>query len=155
MSASNARRAALVLMMTAAAAGLLCAPAAADPAPDFAQAVTSVRGAAQCGPLRYDPRVEHAAEIINRSTYDYLNHTAQNVPADDPHPTAIVKDLGIEGSKASSLQGASQNQGDAIKGALLEGYNVIPDCAYTDFGVSLLHETNTGYYLVVAVLVGP
>jgi hypothetical protein len=135
--------------------GFLAVPAAADPAPDLAQAVNSARGSAQCGSLRYDPRVEHAAEIINRSTYDYLNHTAQNVPADNPHPTAIVKDLGIEGTKSYALQGASQNEGDAIKGLLLQGYQVIPDCAYTDIGVSLLYEETSGFYLVVAVLVGP
>jgi hypothetical protein len=152
---AGARRASLVLIAATGASGVLTVPAAADPAPDVAQAVASVRGAAPCGPLRYDPRVEHAAEIINRSTYDYLQHTAQNVPADDPHPTAIVKDLGIEGTKSYSLQGASQNLGDAIKGALLEGYNVIPDCGYTEFGTSLLQEPDTGYFLVVVVLVGP
>ena len=89
---------ALVLLTTVGASGLIPTLAAAEPASDVEQAVDSARGSAQCGPLRYDPRAEHAADIINRSTYVYLNHTAQNVPADDPHPTAIVKDLGIEGS---------------------------------------------------------
>ena len=133
---------------------LLASPTAADPAPEVAQAVVAARGSAPCGPLRYNPTVEHAAEIVNRSTYTYLNHTAENVPADDPHPTAIVKDLGMNASKVSSLQGAARDEADAIKGVLLEGRAAIPDCAYTDFGASVLHEEQSDFTLAVVVLVG-
>lgn len=133
---------------------LLAAPAAADPAPEVEQAVVAARSTASCGPLNYNPTVEHAADIVNRSTYTYLNHTAQNVPADDPHPTAIVKDLGITARNVLSLQGAGHTEVDAIKGVLLEGRNAIPDCSYTDFGVSLLHEEQSDYVLAVVVLVG-
>jgi hypothetical protein len=136
------------------AAVLLAPTAAADPAPEIAQAVVSARGTASCGTLRYNPTVEHAADIVNHSTYGYLDHTAQNVPADGRNPTAIVKDLGIDASKVLSLQGAAQNEADAIKGVLLEGHDAIPDCSYTDFGVSLLHEQESGYALAVVVLVG-
>jgi hypothetical protein len=135
--------------------GVSLAPlAAANPAPHVAQAVTSARAGTQCGPLRYDPVVEHAAEIVNRSTYDYLNHTAKNVPIEEAHPTAIMKDLGIDAGKVLSLKGASEKEADAIKGLLLQGYAAWPDCSYTDFGVSLLHVEQTNYFLVVVVLVG-
>ena len=146
---------AIVALATAIGVGtLLAPPATAGPAPAVRQAVVDVRGAASCAPLNYNPTVEHAADIVNRSTYTFLDHTAQNVPADDPHPIAIVKDLGIKANKASSFQGAAHNQSDAIKGVLLEGRNAIPDCSYTDFGVSLLHEPESDFTLAVVVLVG-
>jgi len=146
---------AIVALAPAIGVGTLLAPhAAGDPAPAVEQAVMAARGAASCGPLNYNPTVEHAADIVNRSTYTFLDHTAQNVPADDPHPTAIVKDLGIKTSKVSSLQGAAHTEGDAIKGVLLEGRNVIPDCSYTDFGVSLLYQPRLDFSLAVVVLVG-
>ncbi|MGJ6122371.1 hypothetical protein QN239_07325 [Mycolicibacterium sp. Y3] len=130
------------------------ARAATDPAPELVQAVLAERDGAACGPLNHNPTVEHAADIVNRSTFTYLDHSAQNVPADGPHPTAILKDLGIDTGKAISLQGAAHDEADAIKVLLLEGRDVIPDCSYTDFGVSHQYEPGSGYHLVVAVLVG-
>ncbi|TDZ44033.1 hypothetical protein CCUG63695_04025 [Mycobacteroides franklinii] len=133
---------------------LFAPPAVADRALVVEQAVSSARSAAQCGPLRYNPTVERAADIVNRSTYAFLNHTAENVPADEPHPTAIAKDLGIAGSKVTSLQGAGHNEADALKGVLLEGRDDIPDCSYTEFGSSLLYEEQSGFTLIVVVLAG-
>ncbi|MGL5441204.1 hypothetical protein [Mycobacteroides stephanolepidis] len=128
-------------------------PAIAEPAPEVTQAVVDARGGTSCTPLRYNPAVEHAADIINRSTYSYLNHTAENVPADEPHQKAIVKDLGVNASRTASFQGAGRNVADAIKGVLLEGRDAFPDCAYTDFGVSRLYEEQSDFTLVVVVLV--
>jgi hypothetical protein len=125
----------------------------AEPEPALAQAITAAHG--QCGPLRYDPVVEQAAQMINQSTQTYLDHTADNVPIDEPHPTALAKDFGINGTKVYSLKGAGYSEADAITGLLVEGFNVLPDCAYRDFGVSMLHDDSTGFSLVTAVLVGP
>lgn len=150
---ANARWSTLLLVTAFGVAGLLAWPVAADPAPEVEQAVNAARG--HCGPLRDDPRVAQAAEIVNRSTFKYLNHTAENVPADDPHPTAILKDLGVQGSKAYSLLGAGHSEDVALKSALLEGYKVLSDCGYTDVGTSVLREDESGYVLVAAVLVGP
>lgn len=145
------------VMVTALSAFVVAAPvtarAATDPAPELVQAVLAARDGA-CGPLNYNPTVEHAADIVNRSTFTYLDHSAQNVPAGGPHPTAILRDLGIDTGKAISLQGAAHDEADAIRGLLLEGRDVIPDCSYTDFGVSHLYEPGSGYHLAVAVLVG-
>jgi hypothetical protein len=144
----------LVALASAIGVGTLLAPsAAADPAPAVQQAVVDARVAGSCGPLNYNPTVEHAADIVNRSTYTFLDHSAKNVPADDPHPTAIMKDLGIKANKVSSFQGAAHNEADAVKGVLLEGRNAIPDCSYTDFGVSLLYEPQSDFTLAVVVLV--
>ena len=136
------------------AACMVGPPAAADPAPSLADAVNAVRGSA-CGALRYDPQVEQGAEIVNRSTYDYLNHTAENVPLDDPHPISLINDLGVDATKVIALKGASQSEVDSIKGLLIQGYKDIPDCTYTDYGVSMLREPETGYTITVALLVGP
>nr|WP_155920501.1 MULTISPECIES: hypothetical protein [unclassified Mycolicibacterium] len=129
-------------------------PAAADAAPEVAQAVSAAREGASCGPLKYNPAVEHAADIVNRSTFTFLSHTSENVPIDEPHPVAVTRDLGIDADKVMSLQGAGQDEGKAIKGLLIQGRDAIPDCSYTDFGVSHLYESASGYHLVVAVLVG-
>ena len=133
---------------------LLAPPVSAEPAPELQQVIVAVRNSSSCQPLTYNPTVEHAADIVNRSTYTYLNHTAENVPADEQHPTAILNDLGIKANKVLSLQGAAHNEADAIKGVLLEGRNAIPDCSYTDFGVSLLNEGQSDFILAVIVLVG-
>ncbi|MDA4108494.1 hypothetical protein MHOL44478_14690 [Mycobacterium holsaticum DSM 44478] len=126
--------------------------AAADPAPTAAEAVAAARGAG-CGPLGYDPVVERAAEIVNRSTMVYLNHTGENIPADGPHPTAILSDLGIDAGKDLSLHGAGQDEVNALKGLLIQGYKAIPDCSYTDFGASHLYDEQTGFHLITVILV--
>ncbi len=135
---------------------VLAAPAMADPAPEFQQVIAAARAGASCGPLTHNPTVDKAADIVNRSTYTYLNHTAENVPADNTHPVAIVKDLGINTDKVSSLEGAAHghNASNVIKGILLQGRKDIPDCTYTDYGVSLLYESDTDFTIGVVVLVG-
>jgi hypothetical protein len=105
--------------------------------------------------LRYDPRVGRAADIVNRSTSTYVNHAADNVPADETHSTAIVKDLGVEGGKVISLQGASHEYDDSVRSVLVEGRNAIPDCSYTDFGTSVIDDGQSGYVFSVVILVGP
>ncbi|MCV7039423.1 hypothetical protein BST36_02200 [Mycolicibacterium moriokaense] len=132
---------------------VLACPATADPAPSLQGAVEQVRGSSTCGQLEYDPVVEEAAEIVNRSSDVYLNHTARHVPVADPLP--IIHDLGVAGGKAISLYGAAPNTGDSIRSVLLQGYQAIPDCAYTKFGVSMLWNESTGKNLATVVLVGP
>ncbi|MCV7323032.1 hypothetical protein H7K01_00090 [Mycobacterium intracellulare subsp. chimaera] len=102
--------------------------------------------------MQYNAVAEHVAEIINRSTDDYLNQVATRVPITDP--LEGLKDLGYEGTKAYLLQGANESDANAIKGALLQGYAAIPDCSYTDFGVSLRRNERTGYILASVVLAG-
>lgn len=131
----------------------LAPSALADSAANFKDAVASARGETACGPLRYNAVVEQAAEVINRSTDDYLNHAATHVPIDDP--LKGLKDLGYPGTRAILLRGNSRSEALAIKGALLEGYVAIPDCSYTDFGSSVRRNEATGYFLTSLVLAGP
>lgn len=132
---------------------LLCAPGAcAEPDGAIERVVAAMRGSAPCRPLKYDPIVEHGAEIANRSTIDFVQHAARNVPVADPLP--VLKDLGSKAQKAYMLQGFGQSDADAIKGAVLQGYAAIPDCAYTAFGASLMTDDQTGRRFALVILTG-
>ena len=138
---------------TVLSAGVWFAPAAlGDSVTQVRDAVASARGGTSCSALRYDAVVEHVADVINRSNDDYLNQVATRVPISDP--LEGLKDLGYRGTKAYLLQGANESEAKAIKGALLEGYDAIPDCSYTDFGVSMLRNATTGYAMATIVLAG-
>ncbi|GAB4658983.1 hypothetical protein MOKP64_12830 [Mycobacterium avium subsp. hominissuis] len=143
----------VVLTLLLSAGIWLASSALADPSENFKSAVASARAGTSCGPLRYNPVVEQVAEISNRSTDNYLNHVATDVPVTDPLPG--LKDLGYGGSKGVLLSGAARNEADSIKGVLLEGFDKLPDCSYTDFGVSMLRNQGNGYYLTSLVLAGP
>lgn len=143
----------MVFVTAVSASTVLAPPALADQVATFKDAVASSRSGTSCGPLHYNPIVEQAADIVNRSTDAYLNHTATHVPIADPLPG--LKDLGYGGNKATLLRGAHRNPADAIKGALLEGHAAIPDCSYTDYGVSMFRNVKSGYNLTAVVLAGP
>jgi hypothetical protein len=129
----------------------LAAPAAADSEDSLRAAVMSVRSAS-CGPLRSDPLVEQATEDVNRSDDVWLNHEGRKTPVDDPLP--ILKDSGYGGSKAVLLRGAARTDVDAIKGLLIEGYLNFPDCSFSDYGVSVLRNRTTNYFLTALVMAG-
>lgn len=129
-------------------------PAAqADPAGDLQEAVAQVRSASSCGALNYHPLAAGAAEIFNEWTDEWLMHTATAMPNTDPVPA--LHHLGYGGSKGVLLAGAAHEYADAVEGALLQGYAKIPDCSYTDFGVSVWRNERTQYYLTAVVLAGP
>jgi hypothetical protein len=141
----------LVMIVTVLSAGVSLAPSAlADLVANLKDAVAQARGGTSCGPLRSDSVVEQVAEKINRSTNDWLDHTATQVPIEDPLPG--LKILGYGGSKAKLLQGAARTDADAIKGMLLEGLDAIPDCSYKDFGASMLRNEASDHYLTAVVL---
>ena len=147
------RIALVLLIVTVLSAGVSLAPSAlADSAASLRGAVASARAGTSCGPFRPNPVVDQAAEKITRSVTDYLDHTATQVPIEEPLPG--LKILGYPGSKATALQGAGKTEANAIKGALVAGYGKIPDCSYTDYGASMLRNERTGWYLTAAVLAG-
>lgn len=128
------------------------APAHADRTENLRSAVEQARAGTSCGALRTDPIAEQAAARVNRSTQDYLDHTATDVPITDPLPG--LKILGYGGGRATLLQGASRDEAEAIKALILQGYAKIPDCSYTDFGVDTQINEPTGYVLTAVVLAG-
>jgi hypothetical protein len=140
---------AAAVMPFLAATMLLPPPAVADSADSLRAAVGSLRSAS-CGPLRPDPLVESTAEDINRSSAVWLDHAGRVAPVDDPMP--LLKDRGFGGKKARLVQGAGRTSADAIKGLLLQGYLDIPDCSYTEYGVSLMTNRTTNYVLSAIVL---
>ncbi len=144
----------VLVIVTVLSAGVSLAPSAlADSVANLKDAVAQARGGTSCGPLRSDPVVEQVAEKINRSTNDWLDHTATQVPIEDPLPGLKILGYG-GGSKAKLLQGAARTDADAIKGMLLEGLDAIPDCSYTDFGASMLRNEASDHYLTAVVLAG-
>ncbi|WP_205634574.1 hypothetical protein [Mycolicibacter kumamotonensis] len=142
---------------------VLAPPAHADSVAAVKAAVISARDETSCAALRYDLVVEQAAEVFNRMTDDYLDHTATRVqnkdtrPGSIPDPVPGLKDLGYPATKAFLLQGANHNGASAIKAALLQGYAAgkIDDCSYTDFGVSMRYNERTGYNLAAVILAAP
>lgn len=124
--------------------------AVANSADNLRTAVTAAR--ASCAPLRSVPLVEQAAEIVNRSTDDWLDHTGRTVPVPDPLP--ILKDLGYGGGKAVQIEGAGETDAQAIAGLVLIGYETLRDCSFTDYGVSVVRNQTTGHYLTTVVLGG-
>jgi anti-sigma factor RsiW len=143
-----------VVIGTVVSTGMSLAPAAyADAVANLKSAVEAARDGASCGPLRYNPVVEHTAEIAVRSTDEYIEHSATALPLSDPLP--VLKDLGYAGSKTMLLSGHGSEEADAIKGVLIEGHAAIRDCSYTDFGVSVRLNETTSYSLASAVLAGP
>ncbi len=140
------------MAMTVLAASVPLAPAAsADSVDNLRTAVMAVR-AASCEPLRPDPIVERTAENVNRSTDTWVDHTARAIPVPDPLP--LLKDLGYGGNRATQVLGAGFTDAAAIKGLLLEGFLSIPDCSFTDYGVSVLKNQTTPYVVVALVLAG-
>jgi hypothetical protein len=123
--------------------------AVADSADSLRAAVMAIRSAS-CGPLQPDPLVEQATQDLNGSIDAWLNQEGRKPPEDDPLP--ILTDSGYGGSKAVLLRGAGRTDADAIKGLLLESYLDIPNCAYAKYGVSVLRNRTTNYFLAALVL---
>jgi hypothetical protein len=150
---SGPRIAWATVIVTVLSAGVSLAPLAlADSAANLSDALGSARAGTSCGPLRLDPVVQQVADKVNQSDQDWLDHTATQVPITDPLPG--LKILGYRGGKANAVRGAGKTEANAIKGMLLEGYNRIPDCSYTDYGASMLRNDRTGWYLATVVLAG-
>lgn len=143
------------LLATAVSSTSLLAPSAvADATDDVSAAVVADRAGSSCAPLRADPVVNRVADVVNKSYSDWLDHKVNHAPIKDPRPG--LKELGYGGAKGVFVGGVSQDsEAEAIKATLLEGFDKIPDCSYTDYGVSLLRNENSGWYLIALVLAGP
>lgn len=147
--------AAAIVAATAAVASISVAPlATADFTDNLRDAVVQARQGSSCEALHSDPLADQTAAIAVRSTDTYLDHDARVIPVADPLP--ILKDLGLNASKAKLLQGAGQTEAEAIKAILITGYKELPDCSYTEYGASALPNSNVGgWFLSAVVLSGP
>lgn len=122
--------------------------ATADPSDPLRAGVVGAR-AGSCAPLRPDPLIDQVAREVNESTDKWVDHTGRTPPVADALP--LLKDLGYGGSKAAILSSAGTTV-NAVKALLLEGYAKIPDCSYTDYGVSVLQNASKKITLMTVVL---
>jgi hypothetical protein len=148
---TSGRMAAAVAISIIGAGVSLAPPAAADSVDSLRSAVMQSRGSS-CGGLRSEPLVEQAALNVNQSVQQWLNNAARSQPVPDAVP--LLKDLGYGGTKATMIFGAGRTDAAAIKGLLLEGYDKVPDCTYTDFGASAITDQTSGRILMAVVLAG-
>lgn len=129
--------------------------ASADPTADLRSAVTAKRG--NCPALQEDPVLDGVAERADRETQDYAQKIARFQPMEDPLPT--LKQLGYPAGKAKLLSGYSgpdhsDAQQRAIYGAALFGWETIPDCTYTRYGVHAMTNPDNGNATAAVVLAG-
>lgn len=128
------------------------APSAAADANDSLRAAVAAARPSSCPALRSVPVVDEAAREINLTTDSYINQTARTVPETDAVP--VLKDLGYPANKAYILSGSAHGAGNSIKATLLQGFNKLPDCSYTDFGVDTMYNAKKDVVLVTVVLAG-
>jgi hypothetical protein len=135
--------------LAVAMATVMAPPAIADPLSALTGAVDTARGTSRCPPLQSDPLVERAAQMAVQATSGYINHRTAAIPFTDPMPA--LKTIGYPGSKALLLSGYGTDDADAIQGLLLQGRESIPNCSYTQYGVSATRDDG-GFTLTSVVL---
>ncbi|MDQ2637792.1 MAG: hypothetical protein M3Y83_13030 [Actinomycetota bacterium] len=146
-------------MAVLAIASLSNAPfAAADPSDKLRAAVSAMRGTS-CGALQSNPIVEQAADQFGQADDEWIERRTRAVPVEiavaagaPPDAIPLLTDLGYETGKAAVVYGAAATEADSIQALLLQGYAKIPDCSYTVFGASTLHNSSKDLILTTVVL---
>ncbi|MEX3645160.1 MULTISPECIES: hypothetical protein [Mycolicibacterium] len=66
----------------------------------------------------------------------------------------ILRDLGYSAGKARLVPGYGDSEDKAIHGVVIHGWEAIPDCTYTRFGVDVLDnpEGSRGRYVLAALI---
>jgi len=127
-------------------------PAAADPSVNLADAVNSLRGGSHCPALQADPLVTRVAQMASQNTSDYVGFRTAAVPFTDPMPALAA--IGYKGSKGLMLSGHGLTEADALQGVELHYRASKPDCSYSQYGVSALHD-DAGFDVTTVVLTAP
>lgn len=128
----------------------LAPAAAADDVGDLKAQVDAGRGG--CPPLQPDPTLDGVAQRANDQTQSYIEHTARFIPFEDPMP--VLHDLGYPAAKAKLIPGYGDAAVKAIHGVTVAGWQAIPDCSYTKYGLNMLTGADGAYVLAALVLVG-
>jgi hypothetical protein len=126
---------------------------AADATANLQATVNAARGG--CPPLEDDPILTSVAQRANGETQSNIEHTARSLPFEDPMP--VLHDLGYPAGKAKLLTGYGGEAAKASYGAVLFGWQTIPDCSYTKYGANVLDGSlggSGGYWLAAVVLAG-
>jgi hypothetical protein len=137
--------------MTFAVLAMSLAPtAAADVTSDLRASVDGARGG--CPALQSDPVLTDAAIRATSETQAYIEHTARFIPFEDPMP--VLREMGYNAGKAKLVVGYGDSQDKAIRGINVLGWDTIPDCTYTKYGLSALNGARGDYVLTAVVLAG-
>jgi hypothetical protein len=96
--------------------------------------------------------LDSVAHRANTETQSYIEHTARFTPFEDPLP--VLRELGFTGDKAKMLSGYGDIPAKAIHGLIVQGWDSIPDCTYSRYGLDLLDDSHAGYALATVVLAG-
>lgn len=153
-------RVALIITTAAVLAIALAPTSAADTTANLKSAVDSTRAASGCPPLESDPVLNDVALRNTSETDTYLLHVSRDEPFESeeriPKRTTllatILRDVGYNASKSKLLVGYGHVEADAISGALLQGWDSIPDCAYTKYGVSAIDNADPQQTVTAVVL---
>ena len=134
--------------------GIVASPASADPVASLTNVVDTIRSASGCPPLHADSLVMRVAEMATHATSDYIHHRTAAVPFDGDAMPAL-KTIGYPGGTAMLMQGYGDNETKAIHGLALLARDpgAIPNCAYTQYGVSALQDE--GAVFTAVLLAGP
>jgi hypothetical protein len=132
----------------------------ADGTANLQHAVASARGG--CAALQPNSILTDLAQRANLSTDSFILFRARSQPLGSPKSDALpaLHQLGYTATKAKILSGYGDPQiedygnveAKAIYGAILQGYEAIPDCAYTRYGVHVLTNQDKGYALATVIL---
>jgi len=140
---------AIAAILTAAA--VLSAPiSAADATANLRSQVEAVRGS--CPALKVEPALDAVALRANSESTAYKEHTARFQPFEDPMP--VLREMGYPAGKAKLHVGYGDSVEKAIFGVTVFGWETIPDCTYTRYGVNVVDNLDRGYVLAALVLVG-
>jgi hypothetical protein len=120
----------------------------ADPTDNLRTKVEAARGG--CPPLRQDPILDNVARRADNETRAYTEHTARFEPFEDALP--VLHEIGYKAGKAKLLAAYAHDVPTAIHGAILFGWEAIPDCTYTSFGADILDNTKSAGYVLAAVI---
>ncbi|MGV0912940.1 hypothetical protein ABQF31_01015 [Mycobacterium syngnathidarum] len=124
--------------------------AAAEPASDAVQVVSSARG--NCPGLRADPAVQEVADVMNRANLAFYQQKSDVGPITDPNP--LLKDRHVAVKTAVGHVGFSDaGPRESLNAAVLAGWKNIPTCKYSLVGVSVLQDPDYGSGISQIVLV--
>jgi hypothetical protein len=92
------------------------------------------------------------AQRADHETRSYIEHTARFEPFEDAMP--ILRDLGYNASKAKLVAAYGDTQAKAIHGVAVLGWEAIPDCTYTKYGLDVDGNADSGYTVAALILAG-
>jgi hypothetical protein len=156
------KRVALSVTATAILAISFAPTSAADPTAHLQAEIDAARSESGCPPLQLDPVLNAVSQRVAHEVDDYVRHSSRDLPTSGEGPPValasggvlrVMRESGYNTTKAKLLVGygdyrtggAGDNEAKAIKGTVLQGlgFEVLPDCTYTKYGVSAINDDSS------------